>query len=397
MKVLFIGRVTPFTEPCGAVAYTIDLLRHFAETGHDVRVLDLACADGWALGVVRRFPDADRSRPRSCLFARLLTRWCDLLARVARRFRLGGLHRLMRVPDPWGEPLSSRERFAVRRAAAMESWDAVVCNYAWLAGAFDGFSPSVRKVLLTHDVWHRHLWGGSGNPWLSQLDARAEQAWLNQADVVVAITEEDAADFRRIGVTSRILVAPMSSRVTAGTTDPQLGRLLFVGSAYEPNVRGVEWFLDEVAPALAGAHPGRFTLHLVGTVGNAAHADGRAIPVRVHGLVDALEPHYAAASLVIAPVFEGTGLKVKVVEAVAHGKAVIATPEAVRGVVSRAPGSVVVAESATAFAHAVMELDLDAGARRAQEHRAAEAARDAFSPEACWNPLLDALRCPSGS
>ena len=64
MKVLFIGRVTPFTEPCGAVAYTIDLLRHVAEAGHHVRVLDLACADGWALGVLRRFADADPAPAR---------------------------------------------------------------------------------------------------------------------------------------------------------------------------------------------------------------------------------------------------------------------------------------------------------------------------------------------
>ncbi|MBM3862696.1 MAG: glycosyltransferase [Verrucomicrobia bacterium] len=397
MKVLFIGRVTPFTEPCGAVAYTIDLLRHLAEAGHDVRVLDLACADGWALGVLRRFADADPVCPRFCWSSRLVTRWCDLLARVARRCGFGGLHRRMRVPDPWGEPLSPRERFAIRRVAKLESWDVVVCNYAWLADAFDGFSSSVRKVLLTHDVWHGHLWGDSGNPWLARLDARAEHAWLDQADVVVAITDEDAADFRRIGVTSRILVAPMSSGATAGVTDPEPGRLLFVGSAYEPNVRGVDWFLDEVAPVLARAHPDHFTLHLVGTVGNAVCASGRAIPVRVHGLVDALEPHYAAASLVIAPVFEGTGLKVKVVEAVAHGKAVIATPEAVRGVISRAPGAVVVAENANAFASAVMEFDFDADARREQEHRAVEAACAAFSPEACWDPLIDAMRDPRGS
>lgn len=397
MKVLFIGRVTPFTEPCGAVAYTIDLLRHLAQAGHDVRVLDLACADGWALGVLRCFADADPGDPRSCWLSRQVTRCCDLLARVARRCGFGGLHRLMRVPDPWGEPLSPRERFAVRRVAKLESWDAVVCNYAWLADAFGGFPSSVRRVLLTHDVWHRHLWGDGGNPWLARLDARAEQAWLDRADVVVAITDEDAADFCRIGVTSRILVAPMSSRVSAGVTDPQPGRLLFVGSAYEPNVRGVDWFLDEVAPLLARAHPDRFTLHLVGTVGGVVRASGRAIPVRVHGLVDALEPHYAAASLVIAPVFEGTGLKVKVVEAVAHGKAVIATSEAARGIISRAPGAVVVAESASAFSGALMDLDLDADARRAQEHHAAEAACTAFSPKACWDPLIDAMHEPHGS
>jgi succinoglycan biosynthesis protein ExoO len=288
--------------------------------------------------------------------------------------------------------MTPREIIAVRRAAAFASWDAVIVNYVWLADAFRWFPPSVRRVVLTHDVWHRHLWGSAGNPWLAKLDAAAESAWLNLADLVVAITAEDAAEFAGIGVTQQIRVAPMSSSAEPMASDPQPGRLLFVGSGYEPNVRGVDWFLDEVAPRLERMHPGRFSLDLVGTVGAEVRTNDRAIPVRAHGLVDSLAPHYARASVVIAPIFDGTGLNVKVVEALAHGKAVVATPEALRGVSSRAADAAVEAADAESFASALVAIDLDDDSRRAQEQRAASAARDSFSPDACWNPVIEAMR-----
>jgi glycosyltransferase involved in cell wall biosynthesis len=394
MNILLIGRVTPFSEQCGAVAYTADLLKQLVRQGHDVRVLDLTRSSGLALGRLRRFSEnspIERDEEwKLSRFEQLL----DLAARLARRLGGSRLHPWLGRPEIWGQPTTPRESMAIRRAVASDSWDAVIINYVWLADAFRLFPSSVCRVVLTHDVWHRHLWGGAGNAWLAKLDAATETAWLNLADVVVAITAEDAAEFSRIGVTQPTLVAPMSSAMVPSGADPHPGRLLFVGSGYEPNVRGVDWFLSEVAPRLERMRPGRFSLDLVGTVGAETRARGRAIPVRVHGLVDSLAPHYARASVVIAPIFEGTGLKVKVVEAIAHGKALVATPEALRGVSSRASDAAIGAADAESFANALIALDSDDAARCKQEQRAASAARDSFSPDACWNPLIEFMRAP---
>jgi glycosyltransferase involved in cell wall biosynthesis len=109
--------------------------------------------------------------------------------------------------------------------------------------------------------------------------------------------------------------------------------LLFVGLlSYAPNVRGMDRFLGCVWPAVRRAVPGA-SLRVVG-----AQLDerlrvrwGAAGGVTVVGPVDDLRPEYARAAATIAPIYQGGGTKIKVLESLALGRACVATPQAVRG------------------------------------------------------------------
>jgi len=101
---------------------------------------------------------------------------------------------------------------------------------------------------------------------------------------------------------------------------------LFVGGNFYANRDGIAWFVQHVAPRVD------IKVCVVGK----GMEDMRAqieIPGRVEvvGPVDSLAEWYRRARFVIAPIFDGSGMKTKVAEALMHGKKVIGTPEAFSG------------------------------------------------------------------
>lgn len=106
--------------------------------------------------------------------------------------------------------------------------------------------------------------------------------------------------------------------------------VMFVGPArYDANTRAVDVFLRLVWPQVLGqVHDA--SLHLVGEGWAAVAAAGTAVVDR--GFVDDLPAVVAGADVVVAPLLEGGGTKVKVLEAMAAARPVVATPVAAEGI-----------------------------------------------------------------
>ncbi|MGH6958583.1 MAG: glycosyltransferase, partial [Caulobacteraceae bacterium] len=103
--------------------------------------------------------------------------------------------------------------------------------------------------------------------------------------------------------------------------------------------------------------------------------------VRYLGFVDRLDPLYADAGVVISPLTGGSGLKIKLIEALAHGKACVATSVTLQGVEEEAAHAVAVADTPEAFASSVVEL-LSSEPRRIElGRRALAVVRASFSAE----------------
>src|SRR5205085_4343416 len=145
--------------------------------------------------------------------------------------------------------------------------------------------------------------------------------------------------------------------------NPEPRRLLFIGSfAHRPNVLAVEFFLNQVWPQLracslhiiAGAQPERFPV--------AATLAQRS--VEVEGFVRDVRPAYERAALVLAPLVASAGTNIKVLEAMAMGKAVVSTPAGVNGL-DLAPGEdFLLVNTAEEMAGAIEHLLADGDARR---------------------------------
>jgi glycosyltransferase involved in cell wall biosynthesis len=103
--------------------------------------------------------------------------------------------------------------------------------------------------------------------------------------------------------------------------------LLFVGSMdYRPNDRAVAWFVEEVLPRLRLK-----VTPALDVVGRLPRHPALAKDVRYSGQVVDLAPWYERAHAVIVPLFEGSGTSLKVIEAMAYGRPVVATGVGARG------------------------------------------------------------------
>lgn len=103
---------------------------------------------------------------------------------------------------------------------------------------------------------------------------------------------------------------------------------LFVGSNFFPNIEGMNWFLKNVAPKI------KLNTKVAGTCCNALDPilENMKGKVEFLGLVDDLKSLYINATIVIAPIFKGSGMKTKTIEAMSFGKTIIGTNECFQGI-----------------------------------------------------------------
>ena len=119
-----------------------------------------------------------------------------------------------------------------------------------------------------------------------------------------------------------------------GLTSPRPRSLIFWGRLdFEPNIDAVRWFAGRVWPRVRSRWPDAVWT-IIGKGGGGAVESIRTTPgVELLGAVDDLRPHVAAASAAILPMRCGGGIKNKLLEAAAMGKAILASPRAVDGLI----------------------------------------------------------------
>ena len=272
---------------------------------------------------------------------------------------------------------------------------ACIVQFLSLAWMRQAVPAGVLTLLDTHLVAGQHDrdvqrigMGIGAGPQGQAITDEQEAQQLRGFDRVLAICQPDADTFSRWLGAERVLLVPHAQALHAHPQRRELRQLLMVGGDYAPNHEGLRWFLAEVWPRLAGRG---LAFHVVGEVGPAIGLK-TAHGVVVHGRVDDLAAHYAAADLCINPVRHGGGLKIKTVEALAHGRPLVASLHGVRSLEVHKGRAFLVADDGAAFAAAIQHLVAhpDEALRLAQAGSALAAAQ--FGPEACYGPLLRTLR-----
>jgi glycosyltransferase involved in cell wall biosynthesis len=195
---------------------------------------------------------------------------------------------------------------------------------------------------------------------------RFESAILREVDAVVAYTESDRRALQSLAPEARVVRIPLGVRVppeplSAAGTEPQ--SLVFVGNfMHPPNVDAAKRLLDGILPLVLARRP-EARLYLVGDRVPDFLRRAKVPNVIVTGLVDDVTPYLDRAAVVVAPLRRGGGQRVKVMEALAAGKAVVASRLAVDGLDVADEEHVVLAETDDEFANAVLRL-LDDEQRR---------------------------------
>ena len=160
----------------------------------------------------------------------------------------------------------------------------------------------------------------------------AERLAVRHSDKLICLNERDSRQLRRLygrGAThlSAMALQDRLPPLPEAVTPPVVGcYALFVGGTFYANQAGIAWFAEHVAPRVS------VKTYVVGRGFEQHKAQlEQHQNIEVIGAVDDLAPWYLGAQFVIAPIFDGSGMKTKVAEALMYGKRVIGTTEAFTG------------------------------------------------------------------
>jgi polysaccharide biosynthesis protein PslH len=197
---------------------------------------------------------------------------------------------------------------------------------------------------------------------------------LGFADAVVTFSDRDREIVQRVTHARTVVTIPLRVDVPSspfnplGTTPPTV---LFVGGfGHPPNVEAAVRLAARIFPLVRSRHPDA-RLEIVGPDPPAAVAALAGNGVSILGRVPDVEPHLDRAAVVVAPIASGGGVRIKVLEALAAGKAVVASTRALEGIPIAPDREAIVADDDSQFAAAIVLL-LQAPAER---RRLASAAR----------------------
>lgn len=283
-------------------------------------------------------------------------------------------------------PVTLAEHEVAMLAVERRRATSVITNYACWAPLFGDAKMRGRKgVIFMHDLLSARVkrFREAGLPLdCPDIDEETELSWLNRADTLIAAQSREAESIRP-RVSGRVVLQPVVFHPHPSMVGPELGRCLFVGSNIAPNKTGLEWLLKSVWPLVLAGYP-QAKLAVVG--GICQSLDEGLAGVEKVGLVESMAAEYAKAAVCVVPLLLGTGIKIKLVEAMSFGKATVSTTVGVEGLEQWAAGAISVADDPAEFAAAVVRLLSDAAERKAHEAAALELIRAHYDAEAAPDP-----------
>jgi polysaccharide biosynthesis protein PslH len=377
LNVLFLAKLFPWPLNFGARQRVFHLARGIAAR-HNVSVIafdalpspaeesEFLARSGCArVQVVSRDQGTTGERKNSGLLSRI-------------RGKIRSVDARLRSPLPvfvreiWSEQLVATLESAKRE----DSVDVVFATQSWMAehASVAGFDKIIVDVddLLSHmsrqraaaSGWHRRK---PIELFDAAKDLRYEHSLPKRFSRVIVAKNEDrdffaAADRPRVSVIANGITVPSVPSPEPVVADT----LLFVGTlGYGPNIDAVRWFATDVLPLIWAKNPEvRFTVAGFGSAGSLAEVlrDPRCA---IHESPTDLSPLYGEAAVVVAPVRIGGGTRIKILEALARGRAVVSTTFAAEGLGLRGGVELEYADTPAEMATRCVELLLDQRRRRA--------------------------------
>ncbi len=289
-------------------------------------------------------------------------------------------------------------RSLAQRAVTEWQPDVVVVGHD-MASAWAAEIPrEIPAVLTLHNLtWHWYLSRARRTSGLPAAALRLEAAryrrhllgQLDRFSAAVAVSTIEAAELEQ-SASIDVSVIPTGVDIEALTPAPEQDgppRLVFTGTlGYAPNSQGITWFADHVWPEVRRQVPDA-QLDIVGRnpppgVGGLGSRPG----ITVVGPVPIMGPYFDRAHAVIVPILTGAGIRVKIVEAMAAGRAIVSTSLGWEGLPYLEPGRhLLVADEPAAFAAAAVRLLTEPHTRRAMAAEARSVAERHYD----WRGLGD--------
>lgn len=229
--------------------------------------------------------------------------------------------------------------------------------------------------------------------WIHHRDQAAwasfEPAAIAGVQAVIAFTPKDQQAIKAYRLPTPVTCIPFGVEIPdklPETTVQPAQTLLFIGNfQHPPNQEAALRLIQNIYPALKDRFPG-LVLQIVGPEPPPAVRKSAGSDIQVTGWVPAVAPYLERATVFAAPIFSGGGMRVKILEAMAAGKAIVATPLAVEGLDICDGEQVLLASTDEEMIDRISRLLADNALRSALAGRARAWAADHLG----WERVMDA-------
>ncbi len=223
---------------------------------------------------------------------------------------------------------------------------------------------NAKIVLRAHNIeqqiWKR-LSETSSNPlkkWylrlMSERLKREEQEAFRQVDLIATITEADRKQVMEAGINKPVVTIPFG--LDLSYLEPSINQtsdVFHLGSMdWMPNLEGVNWLLDKVMPVLQEMKTD-YKLYLAGKNMPAEIFDKASEHIRVEGVIQDAVIYMKEKSIMVVPLFSGGGMRVKIIEGMALGKAIVSTTVGAEGIECEHGKNILIADTPEAFASCI--------------------------------------------
>lgn len=224
---------------------------------------------------------------------------------------------------------------------------------------------ALRAHNIEHEIWERNarqektFW----KRWYIQVLARRIRKFkisvMNQYDLLIPITERDASHFDSFGNIKPMHVVPAGFDMSLLIPHPELiefPSVFFIGTLdWFPNQEGIIWFLDRIWPRLCIKHPD-VVFNIAGR--NApewiVQRFNTTVGVNFLGEIDDAYAFINKNAIMVAPLFSGSGMRVKIIEGMALGKTIITTSIGAEGINVTTGENIIIEDDENQF---VLRLD----------------------------------------
>ncbi len=287
---------------------------------------------------------------------------------------------------------------AIDRLLASQRFDVVQVESSQMAGFDFGSRPVV--VLDEHNIEYELLYRTfreERSParklynWIEYLKfRREEQHCWNTVDGCVLTSPRENAVVRTRARARPSVVVPNGVdvnyfRPSTAVTEP--GSIVFTGlMRYRPNVDGVIFFTRKILPHIVRERPD-VTFTIVG-MGPPKEVQRLAGPhVRVTGTVPDVRPYAERSEVIVVPLRMGSGTRLKVLDGMAMGKALVSTSLGCEGIAVSNGNNLLIADDPLEFARAVLRVLNDSNLRT----RLAQRGRELVEREYSWEAIVPTL------
>ena len=389
-RVLFLTPELPYPPESGGRIKSLSLLEYMRST-HDVRVLCFRRSElseeqtKWAERYAVRTLKLVRGRNP----LNLLRSYLSGVPLSIQRNRSGEMRRLVQAEVSAWAP----------EVVFVDGW--LMAQY--LPAGFDGLKL-LHEHNAEHTIWRRQ-WELERNPLLRFLVGREfqrvrrhEAAMLKHYDVVFAVSEADREALLALGAGVQIRVLPnlpdesLLDLPPLAFTETEPLIFYFGTLSWQPNIEGLEFFLQSVLPEVREDMPeARLVIAGNGASPALVKLAGSTAGVDFVGPIDDPELYYRRARVFIEATRSGGGTKLKVLNALARGLPVVASPQAARGLDAVAGEHLLVARGSDSMIEAVLRVlrDQRLWTRLSENGRALVRAR--YRAKEAYAPLDEVL------